>query len=256
MNLLFDNINVDVYHSGTQIARVLTENWVEKNMYCPRCGNLHIKQFENNRPVADFYCPVCNSEYELKSKNGTLGPKINDGAYNTMIERITCNNNPDFLFMSYSKSKLKVNDLILIPKHFFVPEIIEKRKPLAETARRAGWIGCNILFDKIPEQGRIEIISNGEIINAKSVINKVNMGNRLVNRDIDSRGWLMDILNCINKIPSQIFTLNEVYIFEDELFIKHPQNRNIKPKIRQQLQFLRDKGFIDFLGNGKYKKVM
>jgi len=26
-----------------------------------------------------------------------------------------------------------------------VPEIIERRKPLAITARRAGWIGCNIL---------------------------------------------------------------------------------------------------------------
>lgn len=256
MNLAFDNSIIENYHSGTQIARVLTENWVNKNMYCPRCGNLHIKHFENNRPVADFYCPLCYNEYELKSKNGTLGHKINDGAYNTMIERITSNDNPDFFFMSYSKQELKVKDFVLIPKHFFVPDIIEKRKPLAPTARRAGWVGCNILINKIPEQGRIDIISNGEIINIESVVNKVNKSNRLETKDINGRGWLMDILNCVNKISSQLFTLKEMYKFENMLHIKHPQNNNIKPKIRQQLQFLRDKGFIEFLGNGQYKKII
>ncbi len=256
MNLAFDNNIIETYHSRTQIARVLTENWVNENMYCPRCGNSHIKHFENNRPVADFYCPTCNNEYELKSKDGTLGHKINDGAYSTMIERITGNNNPDFFFMSYSKQELKVKNFILIPKHFFVPDIIEKRKPLAPTARRAGWIGCNILIDKIPEQGRIDIISNGEIVNIEYVINKVNKSNRLETNDINSRGWLMDILNCVNNMSSKTFTLEEMYQFENVLHIKHPKNNNIRPKIRQQLQFLRDKGFIEFLGNGQYKKIV
>lgn len=255
MNLNFDNSIICSYHSGAQIARVLTENWVSKNMYCPRCGNLNIKHFENNRPVADFFCPICNNEYELKSKNGTLGKKINDGAYETMIERITSNENPDFFFMSYSRTEAKVRDFVLIPKHFFVPDIIEKRKPLAPTARRAGWVGCNILIDKIPEQGRIAIISNGNVSDIDSVVLKVNKSNRLETKDINSRGWLMDTLNCINHLSNQIFTLNEMYDFENELKIKHPQNNNIKPKIRQQLQFLRDKGFIEFLGNGKYKKM-
>lgn len=255
MNLALDNSIIENYHSGTQIARVLTENWVNENMYCPRCGNLHIKHFENNRPVADFYCPSCNNEYELKSKDGVLGHKINDGAYSTMIERITSNDNPDFFFMSYSKQELKVKNFVLIPKHFFVPDIIEKRKPLAPTARRAGWVGCNILIDKIPEQGRINIILNGEIANVDYVVNKVNKSNLLETKDINSRGWLMDVLNCVNNISSKIFTLEEMYQFEKVLHIKHPQNNNIKPKIRQQLQFLRDKRFIEFLGNGRYRKI-
>ena len=46
-----------------------------------------------------------------------------------------------------------------------------------------------------------------------------------------------------------------MYQFEDILKVKHPRNNNIRPKIRQQLQFLRDKGFIEFLGDGKYRKV-
>lgn len=256
MNLTFDSSIIGNYHSETQKVRVLTENWVNQNMYCPRCGNSYINHCKNNRPVADFYCPLCNNEYELKSKNGNLGNKINDGAYVTMIKRITSNDNPDFFFMSYSKRELKVKDFVFIPKHFFVPDIIEKRNPLAPTARRAGWVGCNILIEKIPKQGRIDIISNGEIMSKDSVVNKVNKSYCLEMKDINSRGWLMDILNCVNNIPSEVFTLEEMYQLENILHIKHPQNNNIKPKIRQQLQFLRDKGFIEFLGNGQYRKII
>lgn len=256
MNLNLRSSVIENYHSGAQLARVLTENWVNQNMYCPRCGNTRIKHFENNRPVADFYCPSCNNEYELKSKDGDLGHKINDGAYNTMIERITSDDNPDFFFMSYSKRELKVRDFILIPKHFFIPDIIERRKPLAPTARRAGWIGCNILIDKIPKQGKIDIISNGEVIDINKVVYKVNRSNQLETKDMNSRGWLMDILNCVNQILSKSFTLDEIYQFENFLHLKHPENNNIKPKIRQQLQFLRDRGFIESLGNGKYIKIV
>lgn len=173
-----------------------------------------------------------------------------------MIERITSNDNPDFFFMSYSKREMKVKDFILIPKHFFIPDIIEKRKPLAPTARRAGWTGCNILIDKIPKQGRIDIISNGEVTDINKVVDKVNRSNQLITKDMNSRGWLMDVLNCVNQISSKSFTLYEMYQLENLLHIKHPKNNNIKPKIRQQLQFLRDRGFIEFLGNGKYIKIM
>lgn len=256
MNLNFDSRTAEKYQSNSQIARVLTEEWIKCNMYCPRCGQLHIAQFENNRPVADFFCPACNSEYELKSKNGKLGSKVNDGAYDTMIERITSNQNPDFMFMSYSKTDLAVRDLIFIPKHFFVPSIIEKRKPLAQTARRAGWVGCNILIADVPEQGRIPIVADGKVFDTRAVLEKVNMSNRLIINDIHSRGWLMDILTCVNRIGMQVFSLNHVYAFEQELQNRHPDNHNIRPKIRQQLQLLRDKGFIEFLGNGKYRKVL
>lgn len=256
MELNFDTSVITNYHSSSQIARVVTEKWVADNMYCPRCGRKHIEQFPNNKPVADFYCPNCKNEFELKSKNGTIEKKINDGAYETMIQRITSNKNPDFFFMSYSKNESIVKNLLFVPKHFFLPDIIEKRKPLADTACRAGWIGCNILIDKIPEQGRIPIISNGIVSQINDVVNKVNKSKALEKTEINARGWLMDVLICVNQITSQIFTLSDIYAFKNLLALKHPQNNNIKPKIRQQLQFLRDKGFLEFLGDGRYKKVM
>ena len=255
MNLNFDDRITGDYHSASQVARVMTERWALENMYCPRCGNIHIEHFENNRPVADFFCPVCKNQYELKSKNGSLGRKVNDGAYETMIERITSNQNPDFLFMSYSKSELKVKNLIIVPKYFFVPDIIEKRNPLKSSARRCGWVGCNILIDKIPEQGRISVISDGIILDKNTVVNKISKSGLLEVKDVKTRGWLFDVLNCVNEIPNDIFTLYDMYGFEEKLHIKHEQNNNIKAKIRQQLQFLRDKGFIEFLGNGRYKKI-
>lgn len=255
MDLNFDKNIASNYHSNSQIARVLTEDWVCNNMFCPRCGNLRIEHFENNRPVADFYCPSCRNEYELKSKNGQLGNTINDGAYETMISRITGNQNPDFFFLSYSKQQLKVQNFVFVPKHFFVPDIIEKRNPLSSTAHRAGWVGCNINLSKIPEQGRIAIVTNGVAEDTESVIRKVATSCRLEIEDIDRRGWMMDILNCINRLPCIAFTLKDVYEFEHELALKHPRNNNIKPKIRQQLQVLRDKDVIEFLGNGKYRKT-
>ncbi len=37
---------------------------------------------------------------------------------------------------------------------------------------------------------------------------------------------------------------------------KHPENHNVKAKVRQQLQFLRDKGVIEFLGSGQYRMML
>lgn len=149
------------YKSKSQIARVLTEAWTEQHMYCPVCGWPAICKFPNNRTVADFYCPSCNNQFEQKSKNGAFGDRISDGAYHTFIQRISGNDNPNFLVMNYSLENMRVEELYFIPKFFFVPEIVEQRKPLSENAKRAGWVGCNILLGEIPIQGRIPIVENG-----------------------------------------------------------------------------------------------
>lgn len=253
LHLKFDGL--EHYHSETQKIRVLTETWIGNNLYCPRCGNVKIMHFQNNRPVADFYCEKCHNQFELKSKNGSLNDRVNDGAYETMIERITSNLNPDFLFMGYQKSSMTIKDLIIVPKHFFVPSMIEKRKPLSNTARRAGWIGCNILLQSIPKQGFIKIIDNGKFINKEEVLLKVSKCSKLEISNIEARGWLFDVLQCVNQITSDEFTLTDIYKFEPLLASKHPQNNHIKDKIRQQLQYLRDKGFIEFTQRGKYRKI-
>lgn len=125
------------YSSPSQKVRVLTEAWTGEHIFCPKCG-ANIEQYQNNAPVADFYCDGCAEDYELKS-GLFLGKKIVDGAYETMIRRLKSDSNPNFFFLNYAKNH-EILNFFVIPKHFFVPEIIEKRKPLSESARRAGWI--------------------------------------------------------------------------------------------------------------------
>jgi len=144
--------------------------------------------------------------------------------------------------------------LIVVPKCFFVPEVIEKRRPLAENARRAGWEGCNILLNQIPDFAKIPIIKNKVVLDSKKVCNEYNRIYSLQTNSIESRGWLFDVLKCVERLDST-FTLKQIYAFVEELKIKHPMNNNIEAKIRQQLQFLRDKGFIDFSSRGNYKKI-
>lgn len=178
--------------------------------------------------------------------------KVNDGVYRTMIDRITSFDNPNFFFMHYDC--YEVNNLIIVPKCFFVPGIIEKRNPLSENARRAGWKGCNILLGQIPDFAKIPIIKDKVVLDKKKVCIECNRVYSLQTNCIESRGWLIDVLNCVERLDTT-FTLKQMYQFVEELKIKHPTNNNLEAKIRQQLQFLRDKGFIEFLSRGYYKKM-
>ncbi|MEO7049244.1 MAG: DpnI domain-containing protein [Ferruginibacter sp.] len=255
MNCNFDISIKGNYQSQSQIARVLTEHWVKENSYCPNCGNDILTQFDNNKPVADFFCKSCMQEYELKSKTGTLGNKIVDGAYTTMIKRIASDNNPNFFFLTYDSSRWLVRDFLVIPKHYFVPDLVEKRKPLSDTARRAGWTGCNILLNKIPSSGRIFLVKNAVIVNKDLVVKKWQKTDFLKDVNQQSKGWLLDILNCIDSISNSTFQLDDIYRFVTALQLKYPNNNFIKDKIRQQLQILRDKGILEFISRGQYKKT-
>lgn len=254
MNLKLNLKLAKGFNSKSQIARLLTENWVLNNSYCPNCGDIPLMEFENNRPVADFYCKKCREEFELKSKDGKLSKTITDGSYSTMIERINSDNNPNFFFLTYTK-RWTVNDFLIIPKQFFTPEIIIKRSPLAVTAKRAGWVGCNIDISKVSDSGRVFLVKNSQVIDSKIVNESFNKMLFLREKSKESKGWILDILNCVDAIQKVSFNIDDVYKFEKQLKIKYPNNNFIKDKIRQQLQILRDKGIIEFVGRGKYKKI-
>ena len=254
MRLTFDQQLTNNYTSPSQKVRVLTEQWVGESIFCPNCGKLDIDRYPNNQPVADFYCSNCKENYELKSKQSAIGAKIVDGAYRTMIERITSADNPNFFLLNYTAVSLEVKDFLVIPKHFFIPEIIEKRKPLASTARRAGWTGCNILLKSIPQTGKIFFIRDRQAEPKEKVLAEWKKTLFLrEEREVSAKGWLLDVMRSIEKLGKREFTLDDVYAFENELGKLHTENRHIKDKIRQQLQILRDKGYLDFVSRGFYR---
>jgi len=255
MNLHFNQSLAKNYHSESQKVRVLSEAWVKENGYCTNCSAQSLSEFANNKPVADFYCAQCSEQYELKSKKSKSISTINDGTYKTMIERISSEDNPSFFFLTYSKSiEYTVNNFLIIPKHFFTPDIIIKRKPLSMTARRAGWVGCNIDLRQVPESGKVFLVKNQQVIPRDDVTQQFQKTLFLRRQTTASRGWTLDVWQCIDRLDIH-FSLKQVYAFSDELKRKHPENKHIPAKIRQQLQVLRDRGIIEFVSRGYYRKL-
>lgn len=255
MNLRFDTSLAEGYKSPSQIARVLTEDWLARNMYCPICGEVSIRRAEPNAPVKDYICEKCKAQYELKSMKSDserFQTTVQDGVYRTMISRITSLDNPSFFFMHYNR--YEVNNLVIVPKCFFTPSVIKKRTALKSTAERAGWEGCVIQMNEIPTTAKIPIIINGEVRPIPDVVAQYQRVYNLQTKSVESRGWLMDTLHIVERLD-ETFTIKQMYSFVDELQIKYPNNNHIPDKIRQQLQFLRDKGFIVFKGHGIYKRI-
>ncbi|MDE2822032.1 MAG: phospholipase D-like domain-containing protein [Chloroflexota bacterium] len=70
--------------------------------------------------------------------------------------------------------------------------------------------------------------------------------------------WADDVHSRVHALVEESeasdFTLKEFNRrFEQELADLHPKNQHVQPKIRQQLQVLRDKNVLDFLGRGRYR---
>lgn len=251
MKIVFNTKLVKNYKSTSQKIRVLSENWVDEEIFCPNCG-CNVGSYENSKPVADFYCSNCKEDYELKSKKDNMGKKIIDGAYKTMIERLQSANNPNFFFLNYDASNYEVLNFAVIPKHFFVPEIIIKRNQGIKN--RPNYIMCSIDLTRIPKSGKIFYVRNKRIESKVKVLK--NWQKTLFLREskkTELKGWILDIMKCIDKLEKNEFTLDEMYSFENLLSQKYTNNKHIKDKIRQQLQFLRDKNYLKFIGKGKYK---
>ncbi len=256
MNLSFEIKLANDYKSHSQKVRVLTEHWVDQQVYCPNCGHTNINKYGNNKPVADFFCPNCKEDYELKGKKAAIGDKIVDGAYRTMIERLKGNNNPSLFLLSYDFQTFEVLNFLVIPKHFFIPEIVEERKPLSPTARRAGWVGCNILLQSIPVIGKIFFVRNHQAEPKDKVLTEWKKTLFLrEEKETNAKGWLLDVMNCVERLGHKEFSLDDVYAFVGTLSEKHPENKHIKDKIRQQLQILRDKGYLEFIEQGHYRLI-
>jgi type II restriction enzyme len=252
MNLGFEETQAP-FESASQNARVWTEQWVKTWLFCPNCGAPNLSGYERNRPVADFHCGICVEEFELKSQKSPFGRRVVDGAFGTMCQRLKASNNPNLILMRYDLDRYGVRDLVLVPKQFFVREIIEERKPLAPTARRAGWVGCNILLGEVPETGKIHVVREGQLAPRDLVLEQWRSTLFLRRQSLTGRGWLIEVMKCVDEIGHSSFSLEDVYAHEDRLSTLYPGNRNVRPKIRQQLQVLRDNGYLDFVGRGRYR---
>jgi type II restriction enzyme len=253
MNLHLPSTGLDNYKSASQRARVATESWGTTNLYCPACISRHIHPAPHNTAAIDYLCRECQSPFQLKSQGRKLGRKIVDSAYSKMKQAIVEDRTPNLYVMHYDSLEWTVKTVILIPRFAFALSALECRKPLAPTARRAGWVGCNILLYRIPMDAQIQIVQDGQIRSTTDVRSDYNRIRPLQKLDMEMRGWTLDVLRTVRSLNTSQFSLAEVYAHSNSLAQLHPNNRHVRDKIRQQLQVLRDLGFVDFLGGGNYR---
>jgi type II restriction enzyme len=240
------------YTSSTQIARVVSEHWCSENPYCAACEADRLDQATANTKALDFRCSNCRETYQIKSQKSLNLRRIVDGAYSTMMTAVQTNVAPNLVILNYSP-KWTIQNLVLVPSLFFTESVLEKRVPLSPAARRAGWVGCNILLSNVPVDGKIAMVQSGMIIPPRSVRETYKRYQQFESLDWNVRGWTLDVLRVARKIGTFEFSLSQVYRYEEELAALHPQNRNIRAKIRQQLQVLRDLNIVEFIGSGRYR---
>lgn len=239
------------YKAGSQIARVISEDWCSRELYCAACSSDRLSSSRVNTPAIDFTCPECDQCFQLKSFKTWNQRKIPDAGYESMLRAIRSDRVPNLLVLQYS-GDWAVKNLLLVPKVFFSETIIEKRPPLSSKARRAGWVGCNILLDRIPRDGKIPVVTNGSTVAEQKVREEFSRIRKLAEVPPTVRGWTLDVLAAVRKLSKARFSLQELYELESYLRSLHPRNRNVRPKIRQQLQVLRNLGLIEFRSPGNY----
>lgn len=253
MDLRLPTAGLERYKSASQRARIGTESWGAENFFCPACESPRLEPSPQGTAAIDYVCPSCDSPFQLKSQSKPFGSKIVDAAFSEMKRAIQEDRTPNLYVMHYDLAAWAVHSVILVPRFAFTLSAIERRKPLAATARRAGWVGCNIVLDKIPAHARIPIIQEGNVRPTQSVREAYQRLRPLEKLQVEKRGWTLDVLQVVQSLKKKEFLLSEVYAQAEGLARLHPGNRHVRDKIRQQLQVLRDLGLVDFLGGGSYR---
>ncbi|MEJ5298779.1 MAG: DpnI domain-containing protein [Armatimonadota bacterium] len=238
--------------SATQRVRWASEEWGARELYCPVCPADRLQRLPNNARARDFICPECQQCFQLKGSRASSMRIVPDGAYRTMLEAVLSASVPHLLLMRYSPD-WTVRDLFVVPAFFLTPDAIVRREPLRESARRAGWEGCNISLQRIPPDGKIAIVAGARPVPRHEVRQRFARTQTLAQVEIRSRGWTLDVLAVLRQIGAPRFNLDDVYAFAPQLAELHPGNRHVEAKIRQQLQILRDLGFVVFEGRGRYR---
>jgi type II restriction enzyme len=250
--LALPTTGLESYKSGSQRARVATEAWAGENVYCVNCDCPRLQPSAANTPAIDYSCPECDSPFQLKAQSHSFASRIVDAAYATMLRAVQENRTPNLLALHYEPDSWRVQNLILIPRFVFTRIALEKRKPLGPHARRAGWVGCNILLTNIPPDARISLVHDGEASDPNEVRQQYRRLRPLADMTIERRGWTLDVLNVVRSLKKSQFALADLYARQMDLARLHPANKHVRDKIRQQLQVLRDLGFVEFLGAGEY----
>ena len=87
---------------------------------------------------------------KVRVKNSNLNKenilKILGAEYKTTLNSVT-ESDWDLILVAYCKNENKINQILKVESSYIKENSVLPRKPLASTARRAGWQGCYLVFN-------------------------------------------------------------------------------------------------------------
>lgn len=140
-----------------QILGNLGEDFVRKNIDCPRCKrpDKSLKKLPTNFRCADLICDFCGYLAQVKSSNSkdvSICPsKIIGAAWEPQAQRMQAGIYFP-LFLVQVDSIQRQRAIYYLPADLQTQEMFEPRNPLSATAQRAGWRGFLINLEMATAQ--------------------------------------------------------------------------------------------------------
>lgn len=119
---------------------------------CPICKEYGLVKYKANEKSKDIKCEKCNCQIQIKAKKGKKNNgeplKLLGAEYKTTYNSIK-ENTVHYLVVLYSSigDSYTVHDILFIHCTNINERCIIPRPPLKDTAKRAGWQGCILVFD-------------------------------------------------------------------------------------------------------------
>ena len=158
-NVIYENSSyyLSKYKSKSKINGELSEDFISKHLRCVYCESQLSKERQGTKCL-DHICMGCGKRYQTKGVTKSLNAfkkhiregqfRTNGSAYKTRLNSVR-NRECDFICVFYTTKDGITDSLTGIlhgPAYKITEDNVIPCRPLKETARRAGWQGCNLLM--------------------------------------------------------------------------------------------------------------
>ena len=120
------------------------EVFIAKHMPCLKCKrHKTLKQLPNNFKCADLICDFCSHTSQVKTFQKVtegLPDTVLGAAWGPQIERMNSGIYHALWFVRVD-TKDRVQEVWLLPSELQTQDLFQPRRPLSDTAKRAGWQG-------------------------------------------------------------------------------------------------------------------
>lgn len=145
------------WENESRIVGEACEYYVKNNINCVRCNTKNFEKYKTNEKSKDLFCITCNQKFQIKAKSATH-KQVNNikcknkfktigGEYSTTLNNI--DEKIDYIIILYEKKTYIILSILYISNENINFNCIIPRNPLSSNAKRAGWQGCNIIFDNV-----------------------------------------------------------------------------------------------------------